>query len=117
MAMRYCGDARIRIRWIDAVGEYRYTVTIPDDRSYTQKRSGWIKPPPACKDAVDNPRSYDIVAHAVLSFALDEEDSERGFMSQSGLECEAGTSGTAHWHIRRKPLEPATGTREERKES
>jgi hypothetical protein len=68
MALRYCGDLIIRIRWIDTAGAY--SAVVRNTRGQMVGRA-MVSPPAHTLRAVDCPAAYDDAAHAALSFVAE----------------------------------------------
>jgi hypothetical protein len=78
--VRRSGEARVRIEYDDATDSYQGVITWPGDRwQFAQlrpPRSGVAggPPVPGLDIAVDDPRAYDYMARAALSFGADERE-------------------------------------------
>lgn len=87
MATRYCGSARVSLKFVDATNQYRAVVSNRGER-----KTVYVGVPPASRLAVDSPEAFDQAAHAALSFAADEGLDPNG--------CELHPSGSG-WLVRR----------------
>lgn len=70
MAVRYCGNARIRVLYRDE-GDYRCSVSVEGVRLWR----GFVSPPAAGYGpgiSYDSPEAYDLTARAALAFAEHE---------------------------------------------
>lgn len=90
MAKRYSGLATVTVTYDDRRGDYKASVAIGKRNVW----SGRIGEPKSRTVAVDSPSAYDDVAHAALSFAVDEEPDLAG----AGIEYDRDGYG---WHIAR----------------
>lgn len=73
MAIRYCGDLIIRVRYVDDAGAYHAVVR--NTRGQLQGRV-FVTPPAHQLRAVDCPDAYDDAAHAALSFVAEPRSGE-----------------------------------------
>lgn len=68
MAKRFCGDLTITIEYRDKTDDYRAVISCPRERPLAQL----IRAAQASPNARDSANEYDSVAHAAVSFAMNE---------------------------------------------